>query len=150
MTAAALLLAAACGTSRDVTIRVTDADGDITAMGVWDVVDTLSLEAIATAGRCRLRHECPPYRKLRSVEDVEEALRYAGVLLELDADEAQILVLNGRPQHNCFPPREGNANNPVMCAFASLDHAPGGVIELELVADVDGSDRCPESLMACP
>jgi hypothetical protein len=153
MTTAALLLAAACGTTEDVRLVIRDDTGDLT-QEVWDAVDTLSLEAIATDGRCRLRHECPDFVPVRSVDDVAAALRYADVLLELDADEAQVLVLNGRPKHNCFPVQSDGdppieLNDPVMCAYASLSRG-SGEIRLELEGDVDGEDRCPESLDECP
>lgn len=149
-TTAAFLLAAACGTTEDVTLRLVDADGDCTAE-VFAAVESLSVEAIPASGRCRLAQECPLYSgELRSVADVEAALRSSEVLLELDAREAQIVVVNGRPSKHCLP-REDGTTNPVMCAYGSLTQARDGVLTLELDADLRGADTCPESLKDfCP
>jgi hypothetical protein len=146
MTTAALLLAAACGATEDVRLRLTDTDGDCTA-ATFGQVRTLSIEAVATAGRCRLAHECAFNVTAASPADIEAALRASGMLLELDPDEAQTLVINGRPLNDCFP-READRNHPVLCAYASLDQARDGTLDLELEAD--GGGACPESIELCP
>ncbi len=149
MTTAAVLFAAACGTTEDVTIRLIDETEDCTAE-VFEAVRSLSIEAVATAGRCRLAHECPVYTgELRTVADVEAALRSSEVLLELDADEAQLVVVNGRPSKYCLPLEDGSTN-PVMCAYGSLTQARDGTLTLELDADTMGADTCPESIELCP
>jgi hypothetical protein len=147
MTTAALLLAAACAATEDVRIELTDADGDCTA-ATFGRVRTLSIEAVATAGRCRLAHECAFNATVGSLADVEAALRASEVLLELDPGEAQTLVINGRPLNDCFP-RDDARNHPVLCGYASLDGARDGTLVLELEADL-GGDECPESIELCP
>ena len=148
MTATALLLAsaAACSGAEDVTLAIADADGDCAAR--FADVQTLSIEAVATAGRCRLAHECAFNVEIRSVADVAAALRFSDVLLELDAGEAQTLVINGRPSHDCFPRSDG-ANHPVLCGYASLGQARDGTLTVELEPDL-GGDECPESIELCP
>jgi len=148
MTAAALSLAfaAACTGAEDMTLALTDADGD--CAGRFADVQTLSIEAVATAGRCRLAHECAFNVEVRSVADVGAALRVSDVLLELSAGEAQTLVINGRPSHDCFPRTDG-ANHPVLCGYASLGQARDGTLTVELEPD-RGGDECPESIELCP
>jgi hypothetical protein len=141
------LAACAGGEDATVTLDLTDADGDVTAATLGRV-RTLSIEAVATAGRCRLAHECAFGVTVASLADVEAALRVSDVLLELPAGEAQTLVINGRPLNDCFPRDEGR-NHPVMCAYGSLDQARGGTLVLELEADL-GGDECPESIELCP
>lgn len=145
MMTAALLVAAACATTDDVTIALTDRDGDCAAR--LPAVSTLSIEAVATAGRCRLAHECAFNVRATSVADLAAALRVSDVLLELSG-EAQTLVINGRPSRDCFPRQDGS-NHPVLCAYASLSQARGGELVLELEADGPGSE-CPESIELCP
>jgi hypothetical protein len=155
MTAAAVALAlAACSTTTDVRIELFDEDGD--CRDVFARVTTLSIEAIASAGRCRLDHKCALPIRDRSLAGFEAALRdsNAGALLELPADDAQVLVLNGRPGPHCFPILDGDGNpvednKPVLCAYANFAQARGGVIELELEADSADTD-CPESPAHCP
>jgi hypothetical protein len=149
MTTAALALAAACGTTEDVTLRLTDDVPDCTP-DVLAMVKSLSVEAIATAGRCRLDQECPNYsHELRTLADVEAALRASRILLELPADETQLVVINGRPSEFCLPRMDG-LSNPVMCAYGSLSQARDGTLTMELNADVMGMDTCPESIEQCP
>lgn len=154
MTAAAVALAAACTTTIDVRIELYDEDGDCDE--VFARVTTLSVEAIATAGRCRMDHVCALPIPDRSLAGFEAALRdtNAAALLELDADEAQVLVLNGRPGAHCFPIEDeggepAEANKPVLCAYANFDQARNGELRLELQADSAEVD-CPESLPHCP
>jgi hypothetical protein len=146
MMVATLSLGAACAGTDDVRIAIADADGDGAAR--FAEVRTLSIEAVATAGRCRLAHECVFNVDVASVADVEAALRISDVLLELDGGEAQTLVLNGRPSHDCFP-RADASNHPVLCAYASLGQARNGTLVLELEADRGGGE-CPESIELCP
>jgi hypothetical protein len=143
---AALLLVAACGATEDVRLELADADGDCAAR--FADVATLSIEAVATAGRCRLAHECAFNVTVGSVTDVAAALRVSDVLLELSASEAQTLVINGRPSRDCFPRADGS-NRPVLCGYASLDQAQRGVLLIELGADTGGGE-CPESIELCP
>jgi hypothetical protein len=146
MLLAAPLLVTACAGTDDVRLAITDTDGDGDAR--FAEVRTLSIEAVATAGRCRLAHECVFNVDVASVADVEAALRFSDVLLELDGGEAQTLVINGRPSHDCFPRADGS-NHPVLCAYASLGQARNGTLVLELEAD-RGGDECPESIELCP
>ena len=141
------MLAAACSATDDVTLEIADADGDCPA-DVLRLVKTLSIEAVATAGRCRLAQECAFNVNAGSVADLAAALRASSVLLELPADDAQVLVLNGRPTRDCFP-RDDGSNRPVVCASASFSQARDGALVLELQHDTDAS-RCLESIMLCP
>lgn len=143
----ALLLASACAATDDVALELADTDGDCTA-ATFDRIRTLSIEAVATAGRCRLAHACAFNVTVASLADVEAALRNTAVLLELDPGEAQTLVINGRPLNDCFP-RDGGLNHPVLCGYASLDQARDGTLVLELEPDL-GADECPESIALCP
>jgi len=143
---AALLLVAACGAAEDVRIDLADADGDCAAR--FADVATLSIEAVATAGRCRLAHECAFNVAVGSVADVEAALRISDVLLELSSGEAQTLVINGRPSRDCFPRADGS-NRPVLCGYGSLGQARDGTLVIELEADTGGAE-CPESIDLCP
>ena len=143
-TAAVAVWCAACGGgTSDVTLDLADGDGD--CMGVFSQVMTISIESIARNGECRLAHECAYGVSVDGgVAQVEEALRGAGdVLLELDAGEAQVVVVNGRPMNNCFP--LGTMNTPVMCGSNELDQAEDGVLTLELECS-----GCPESMELCP
>lgn len=135
-----------CSSAEDVTLAVTDADGDCAAR--FADVQTISIEAVATAGRCRLAQECAFNVEIRSAADVAAALRFSDVLLELPAGEAQTLVINGRPSHDCFPRADG-ANHPVLCGYASLGQARDGTLTVELEPDL-GGDECPESIELCP
>lgn len=141
------MLAAACSATDDVTLALTDTDGDCPA-DVLRRVKTLSIEAVARDGRCRLAHQCAFNVAAETVADVGAALRVADVLLELPAGEAQILVLNGRPTYDCFP-RDDGSNHPVVCGSESLDHARDGTLVLELHHDT-GAGECLESIGLCP
>lgn len=144
--AVAAAAAAGCAASEDVTLAVADADGDCAAR--FADVRTISIEAVATAGRCRLAQECAFNVEVSSAADVAAALRVSVVLLELPAGEAQTLVINGRPSHDCFPRADG-ANHPVLCGYASLGQARDGTLAVELEPDL-GGDECPESIDLCP
>jgi hypothetical protein len=147
LTTAALLLATACSATEDVTLDLTDTDGDCTA-DVLALVKTLSIEAIASEGRCRLAHQCAFDVDARTVADVEAALRGTDVLLELPAGDAQILVVNGRPTFDCFP-REDGSNQPVVCGSANLGQARSGALEVELHR-ATAANQCLESIPLCP
>jgi hypothetical protein len=147
LTTAAVLLAAGCAATDDVTLELADANGDCTGATIA-AVKTLSIEAIATDGRCRLAHQCAFNVMVQSVAGLAAALRVTDVLLELDAGEAQTLVINGRPSYDCFP-REDGSNHPVLCGYASLDRARDGALVLELQRD-GGNGECPESIALCP
>jgi hypothetical protein len=146
MAAAAVLLATSCGSTSDVTIALTDNDGDCAP--AFPLVHTLSIEAIATNGACRLAHQCAFAVTITSVADMEAALRFTDVLLELPAADAQTLVINGRPLDDCFP-REAEINHPVLCGYANVSSAKDGTLTVELEPDQPGG-VCPESLGLCP
>ena len=137
---------AACGDTIDVRIELQDADDNCGA--AFGSIHSLSIEAVARDGRCLLRHRCAyDAEGLASVDDVAAALRAAGdILLELDAAEAQALVINGRPLNDCFS-RGDDLNHPVLCGSQNLDAAAGGRLVIELEPNEAGS--CPESIDLC-
>ena len=114
-------------------------------MPVFASVRTISIEAVANDGRCRLAHECAFAVTVTDVASVEAELRESGdVLLELDGGDAQAIQINGRPLNDCFPRTDG-MNTPIMCGSAELDQAEDGVLQVELECA-----GCTESMMLCP
>ena len=144
----AVLLAACGADATDVTIVLTDDDHDCDA--VFPDVEAISIEVILNTKGCRLAHECatrsvPPKSLAAAIEALKET---ADVLVELDAEESQTLVINGRPHNSCFP-SETDPNKPILCGYASLKSAQDGQLKVELGPDQPRGD-CPESMMLCP
>ena len=136
-----------CASTKDVTIDLTDSDGNCAA--AFANVNAISIEVIAKNGQCRLAHECASTAIApKSLEAAEQALHdTADVLLELSADDAQELVINGRPQKSCFPSTV-ESNHPVLCGYAPISAAKDGRLVVEL--EPETGNVCPESIPLCP
>jgi hypothetical protein len=131
-----------CGSTTDVALALADGDGD--CMASLPQIKTLSIEALANDGKCRLAHECVFDVVAATVGDLEAALHAsAEILLELDPGDAQILTVNGRKLNDCFP--RDDANTPVICGHANLAAARDGTLLVELQAG-----GCIESIPLCP
>lgn len=138
---------AACGSTTDVTLALTDDNHDCDA--AFALVSSVSIEIVATNGRCRLAHTCADrVVDIATLADMTAALQSTDVLLELSANNAQVLAINGRPLEDCFP-REDGSNSPVLCGSANLSAARDGVLAIEMVPDQPGG-VCAESLALCP
>lgn len=146
-TTAVAALLAACSSTSDVTLTLTDDNNDCATIFVD--VRAISIEVIATNGACRLAHECAASQDdFGSIADMEQALsNTADVLLELDNSEDLTLVINGRPQRSCFPSTT-DPNEPVLCGYAPIGSAKNGALVVELGPDTDNA--CPESITLCP
>lgn len=141
------LALAACGSTSDLTLALTDTDHDCT--DVFASVESVSIEIIATNGKCKLNHVCVDrVADLTTLDDLIAALQATPVLLEFPGDDAQEVVINGRPKQNCFV-LEDDANHPVMCGFGNLAVAADGVLDVELDAD-GAAGVCAESTELCP
>jgi hypothetical protein len=133
---------AGCSTTSDVTLELVDSDRNCD--DAFAKIKTLSIEALANNGQCRLAHECVFDVGASSVAELAAALRAsADVLLEVDPGDAQVLKINGRPLNDCFP-REPD-NHPVVCGNANLGASRDGVLTIELEPD-----GCVESIDLCP
>lgn len=108
-------------------------------------VKTLSIEAFAQNGECKLAHSCAFNVSAEDVTGFEAALRGAGdVLLDLTADDVQLVTVNGRPLNDCFPRQDG-MNAPRICGSANVAAVSDGQLDILLQCGT-----CIETLELCP
>ena len=141
---------AACGTTETVALRLSaDPACDSTH---FSAIKTLSIEAFAQAGACKIAHSCVFNIDAQDEFDLEDALRSAGdVLLELDPAEVQTISVNGRPRNDCFP-RQDDSNEPTVCGSANLTASTTAKGQLDVLLQCENLDDnlCIESLDLCP
>lgn len=138
----------ACGSTEQVALRLT-ADPDCAPQD-FEAVETLSIEAFAQNGACKLAHSCVFNIAAQTEVDLEAAMRGAGdVLLDLSPDEVQTISVNGRPRNDCFPRSDGS-NAPIVCGSANLASVVDGELEIRLQCGSGGDTPCIESLELCP
>lgn len=154
MSARALLvvlgLCASCDpVTEALVLDVIDIDEDCEP-AVFAEVNAISVQAVASDGRCVLRDECVPTTRgtVTGIDTFEQVMRSAGseepLIDELELDQADQIAVKARAS-GCFPDLDDpEANPPILCAAANLDARSDGVLTLELEPQgcIDALELC--------